>query len=161
MFPSSDISPKREGVDALEASTYTVSMRKQGVKCWTVEEANRALPLVSRIVEDILELGRELKKIYESHESEDGEILHELSWQIEQLFDELRLIGCEYNSTGGDKGLVDFPSKIEERSVLLCWAFGEESIQWYHSPDEGFSSRRPIPTEFLSISGAITDGTGL
>ena len=95
-FPSSDINPSEEGVDALEASTYTVSMRKQGVKCWTVEEANRSLPLVSRIVDDILELGRELKKTYESQESEDGEILHELSWQIEQLFDlEYDGWGCE------------------------------------------------------------------
>ena len=136
-------------------------MRKQGVKCWTVEEANRSLPLVSRIVDDILELGRELKKTYESQESEDGEILHELSWQIEQLFDELRLIGCEYNSTGGEKGLVDFPSKIDDHSVLLCWAFGEDSIRWYHSPEEGFSSRRPIPAEFLTISEAFADGPGL
>lgn len=44
-----------------------------------------------------------------------------------------------------DTGLIDFPSILEGRPVLLCWKLGEESIGFYHSYEEGFSGRKPLP----------------
>jgi hypothetical protein len=41
-------------------------------------------------------------------------------------------------------GLVDFYSKIDGRTVLLCWRHGEDSIDHYHDPDSGFAGRKPL-----------------
>ena len=41
-------------------------------------------------------------------------------------------------------GLVDFHGRVDGEPVLLCWRFGEESIDHYHGLDEGFASRKPL-----------------
>jgi len=41
--------------------------------------------------------------------------------------------------------LVDFPSELAGRPVLLCWLEGDRSLDWYHPLDTGFAGRRPIP----------------
>lgn len=44
-----------------------------------------------------------------------------------------------------DVGLLDFPTLMEEKIVLLCWKMGESEITHWHGADEGFSSRKPLP----------------
>ena len=39
-------------------------------------------------------------------------------------------------------GLVDFPSTHEDENVFLCWIYGEDSIRYWHTMDEGYSSRK-------------------
>ncbi|HET9944459.1 MAG TPA: DUF2203 domain-containing protein [Actinomycetes bacterium] len=41
--------------------------------------------------------------------------------------------------------LLDFPSELAGRPVLLCWLEGDRSLDWYHRLDTGFAGRRPIP----------------
>src|SRR5271170_910289 len=41
-------------------------------------------------------------------------------------------------------GLLDFPSRINNEEVYLCWRLGEDRIRFYHRQDEGFSSRKPL-----------------
>ena len=41
-------------------------------------------------------------------------------------------------------GLLDFPSRINDEDVYLCWRLGEDRIRFYHRQDEGFSGRKPI-----------------
>jgi hypothetical protein len=43
-----------------------------------------------------------------------------------------------------DTGLVDFPGRLNGRDVLLCWKMGEETIEYYHSPEDGFAGRKRI-----------------
>jgi hypothetical protein len=43
-----------------------------------------------------------------------------------------------------ETGLVDFPSEREGRQILLCWRLGEDRVAFYHGPQSGFSSRRPL-----------------
>ena len=43
-----------------------------------------------------------------------------------------------------DIGLVDFPSRINDEEVYLCWRLGEDRIRFYHRQDEGFAGRKPI-----------------
>jgi len=44
------------------------------------------------------------------------------------------------------RGLVDFPARHPNgRIVLLCWLDGEEDIEWWHLPEDGFGGRRPLP----------------
>jgi hypothetical protein len=41
-------------------------------------------------------------------------------------------------------GLLDFPARIDDEEVYLCWKLGEDRIRFYHRQDEGFSGRKPI-----------------
>lgn len=50
-----------------------------------------------------------------------------------------------------ERGLLDFPCRLEGRTVLLCWQLGEETIAYWHSTEEGFANRKPIdPAQFSS-----------
>jgi len=40
-----------------------------------------------------------------------------------------------------DDGLVDFPARRGDEHVLLCWCLGEDAIEFWHGPDEGYSGR--------------------
>lgn len=42
-------------------------------------------------------------------------------------------------------GLCDFRSKLEGRTVYLCWKFGEERVTHFHELDAGFAGRKPLP----------------
>lgn len=43
-----------------------------------------------------------------------------------------------------EKGLLDFPSVMEGRDVLLCWMQGETEIGFWHTPEDGFAGRKPL-----------------
>jgi hypothetical protein len=119
-------------------------------RTFTPALANRTLPLVRRIVADLLTRGRELRQIAPRH-SEPGVAarLDVLGAEIEALVDELNRIGCDYKDFAFDKGLVDFPGEIAGKSVLLCWRSDEPRVAWYHAHDAGFAGRQPIPAELL------------
>ncbi len=43
-----------------------------------------------------------------------------------------------------EKGLLDFPSVMEGREILLCWKLGEKEIGFWHTPEDGFAGRKPL-----------------
>jgi hypothetical protein len=47
-----------------------------------------------------------------------------------------------------DKGLLDFPCKLDGETVLLCWKMGESTISHWHTLEGGFVSRKPIDHRF-------------
>jgi hypothetical protein len=72
-------------------------------------------------------------------------------WRIErnQLEDSVRAAVERIHATGCvvkdlDVGLLDFPSRINNEDVYLCWRLGEDRIRFYHAQDEGFAGRKPI-----------------
>jgi hypothetical protein len=42
-------------------------------------------------------------------------------------------------------GLVDFPAVIHGQEAFLCWRLGEAEVAYWHSPEDGFQGRRPLP----------------
>ena len=44
-----------------------------------------------------------------------------------------------------DEGLVDFPALRGDEEVLLCWRLGEDEVGFWHSVEEGFAGRKPLP----------------
>ena len=44
-----------------------------------------------------------------------------------------------------DRGLIDFTAVHNGREVLLCWQLGEDDLEWWHFPEDGFAGRRPLP----------------
>lgn len=122
---------------------------------FTPTEANRTLPLVRRIVGEIVAKGRHLA---EFSGVEVGTPEHRqavaLMAELEALMAELHEIGCSYKDWSFSLGLVDFPSTIDGQDVLLCWRSDEPGVQYYHLPDAGFAGRRPIPAEMLAEADA-------
>jgi hypothetical protein len=126
-------------------------MPQTEIKYFTPGEANKTLPLVRKIVKDILENVSRMKAIadlLEGYIEENGEVAR-LASEIDQFMNELNEIGCSYKDWNFSIGLVDFPSIIDGEEVLLCWRSDEESISFYHSPDDGFAGRKPIPPDYL------------
>ncbi len=65
---------------------------------------------------------------------------------VERLVDEIEDTGCVVKDL--ETGLVDFPARIGDQEVYLCWKLGEMSIDHWHGVNEGFSGRKPIGNEF-------------
>jgi hypothetical protein len=125
---------------------------------FTPEEANRTLPLVRRIVQDIVDDYRRWKEALARYElaaayqrPEQGEsddvvarrkAVDDIAEQINAYITELEQIGCVLK--GFDEGLVDFRGKMGGRDVWLCWRLGEAEITHWHELEDGFTGRRPI-----------------
>ncbi|MCC6408431.1 MAG: DUF2203 domain-containing protein [Planctomycetes bacterium] len=117
---------------------------------FTPEQANRTLPLVKRIVGDILEKGRELRALARRpNDAVSVERAPLLEREVRELLAELERIGCSYKDWGFEHGLVDFPGEIDGERVLLCWRSDEAEVSWYHLADTGFAGRVPIPERLL------------
>ena len=43
-----------------------------------------------------------------------------------------------------EQGLIDFPGRREGREIYLCWRFGEEAVDFWHTPETGFPGRQPL-----------------
>ena len=134
------------------------------MKLFTLEEAERTLPLVRRIVADLQAeypawreaVGR-FEVITGALRPEDGETeelrqaqteVAERAERISGYLKELEAIGCVLK--GFDTGLVDFYSLRSDRPVYLCWMMGEEHITHWHELDTGFAGRQPIDESILT-----------
>lgn len=139
-------------------------------KKFSLDEANRMLPLVSRIVRDIIEHYREWQRTVEAFEiaatlsrsdkpTPEAEALQhkaqELARDIQGFVGELTRLGLEFK--GFELGLVDFPADVEGRSIFWCWKHGEAAVRFWHDPDAGFNGRQPVDA-LLQPSIAHHDG---
>ncbi len=119
---------------------------------FTPELANKSLPLVKKIVADILDRGRRLKRELAERTRSDTDAekrISDVRSELLELIDELERIGCFYRDPGFGVGLVDFPAKIDGQPVLLCWRSDEDSVRYYHPVDAGYIGRKPIPEHEL------------
>lgn len=130
-------------------------------KYFTPDEANRTLPLVQRIVHDIVDAYNQWKDALRRYElaaaaqrgdqAEAPEAVaarqrvDEVARTINGYIGELEQVGCVLK--GFDDGLVDFRGQIDGRDVWLCWKLGEPAVSHWHEIDEGVSGRRPLEPE--------------
>ena len=127
------------------------------MQLFTVEQANRTLPLVRRIVADIVqthERWREAVRAFElasvaaraeAPNAEAEQYQREVQRHAEEIAGfvrELEALGVEFK--GYDVGLVDFPTRVADRTVYLCWRLGEPEVRYWHEVNGGFAGRRPI-----------------
>ena len=47
-----------------------------------------------------------------------------------------------------ESGLLDFPCRVEDEVVLLCWKSGEAAIEHWHTVESGYKGRQPIDDRF-------------
>jgi hypothetical protein len=127
------------------------------MQLFTVEQANRTLPLVRRIVEDIVREHRrwqeaivELDLLVSGAQADLPDPRGvALEREIQDIAREIDAFEAELSSLGiqlKDRriGLIDFPSRLEGRRVLLCWGLGEPSVQFWHDEDAGYAGRQPL-----------------
>lgn len=129
-------------------------------KLFTVEQANKMLPLVRRIAEDIAASYHRLVAQYQRYQEllPDAEVQLESSraGEFQAMRDEVErdkqtIVGYarELDDLGvvlkGEAdGLVDFPCLMNGRVVFLCWKIGEGEIKFWHEIEEGFRGRQPL-----------------
>lgn len=119
-------------------------------KFFTPQEANQTLPLVKRIVADILDKAHDVKALMAAGIDPSNRDRHrKLIADMDEFIVELESLGCFYKDWNFEKGLVDFPSVVDAEEVLLCWHSDEPGIRFYHSVQEGFAGRRLIPEDML------------
>jgi len=126
-------------------------------RIFTLEEAERALPLVRRVVIDLQHeyaLWRSAVGRFElaSAGSSGGVVSAEaqgaerevtlLAERVAELLVELESIGCV--AKGIDAGLVDFYALRNDHLVFLCWRVGEPHIAHWHTLDDGVDGRQPV-----------------
>lgn len=135
---------------ANSSSSSSVKRPRPARRRFTLDEANRTLPLVRRIVRDIVAVYDEAQQVHRQLESRpdahvrarlESELERKLS-RLQSLVDELQQVGAELKDFR--LGLVDFVSRHTGRDIYLCWKLGEESIQAWHELDAGFAGRQPI-----------------
>jgi len=123
---------------------------KKGKKYFSVDEANRALPYVARIVDDVTDCYRHAVQVRmkiqpPQPDQNDAPLRKEYESSMDQLnglIDELQHVGVELKDL--ERGLIDFPSVFEGREICLCWHCGESSVHTWHEVDAGFAGRQDV-----------------
>ena len=119
-------------------------------KLFTLEQATKTLPLLQRIVSDILKTGQAIRELsVEMEKPEDDPEINRLMDQLDELFEEIEHLGCYYKDWNFTVGLVDFPASVHGRDVLFCWRSDEPAIRYYHDGEAGYAGRRLIPREIM------------
>ena len=72
---------------------------------------------------------------------------------VRSALEQIQATGCVVKDL--DVGLLDFPARINNQEVYLCWRLGEDRIRFYHGQDEGFSARKPIDPRDAGYSSPV------
>jgi hypothetical protein len=126
---------------------------------FTLEQANSTLPLVKRIVRDIVRTHSEVLKCQQQRErptggrqqqrqqptpqETQGQLERHMT-RLEDYVEELTEVGAELKDY--QMGLIDFVGRHDGRDVYLCWKLGEEKITHWHELETGVAGRKPVST---------------
>jgi len=135
-------------------------------RIFTLEEAERTLPLLRRILTDLKTEYRtwqdalaEFELLSGATRADAGEsaelqaarkLVTDSAARISDYLGEIEAVGCLFK--GFDAGLVDFYTLREDRLVFLCWRVDEEHITHWHEIEAGYSGRQPIDATFLTTT---------
>lgn len=121
-------------------------------KHFSIEEAISLLPemdeKLGRIIELKLNLDKQDFDIYKH--TYFGGITHNGTGIYPKEFGILVSLIKEISGSGIliksiENGLIDFPHiRYNGEEVYLCYLYGEESIYFWHSVNDGFAGRRPL-----------------
>lgn len=117
------------------------------MRSWTVEEADAALGWVAGVVAR----AQAQWKVFRAAAARRARLVRQNGHglvpadpsAIQSCIDELAAEGIVLRDLG--RGLVDFPARSSSgRWYWLCWLPGEESVAWWHWPEDGFGGRTPV-----------------
>ncbi len=122
---------------------------KPSKKRFTLNEANRSLPLVKRIVADVVTTHTDLTDLQEELPQLAGKTKSAAEAKLEALVDRLHSLVGELTEIGVeikdfDTGLIDFVGQHRGHDVCLCWQLGEEKVEYFHEIGAGFAGRQSV-----------------
>jgi hypothetical protein len=135
------------------------------MKTFTLDEAQSLLPVLESLLKRALEakhaaeeleagLSEVARQIYLSGGMKvDVAAVAQKRAEMEQHMQRVRESVAEIDAIGVqvkdiDTGLLDFPCRLEDQVVLLCWRLGEVSIEHWHTVEAGFQGRQPLDERF-------------
>jgi hypothetical protein len=118
------------------AGSQKVSSRvRPSGRSFTVAEANKTIPYVSRIVADVVKVQAE------QNASGFGGTLRQ---RMTDLLTELAGVGASMRDP--DVGLIEYPGRHMGHDVRLSWKLGDDEVLWWYEASAGYGSRQPIST---------------
>ena len=135
------------------------------MKTFTLEEAQSQLPVLESLLKRAIE-GKQAAEQVESDLSELARRIYlsggmtvdvvKVARQRAEMETHLQLVResiAEIDSIGVqvkdfEAGLLDFPCRLDDQVVLLCWRMGEASIEHWHTVESGFQGRQPLDDRF-------------
>jgi hypothetical protein len=120
---------------------------------FTLEEANAALAVIRPLISQILEIRQSIlskqPEIWPVLERSAGNGGNKTASLVEKEFEQLDHLTHKLEATGAilkdiNTGLVDFLSLRDGKEVFLCWKYGEERVEYWHTLDGGFAGRELI-----------------
>jgi hypothetical protein len=135
------------------------------MKTFTLDEAQSLLPLLESLLKRAIEGKREADKVEASlldlarriylnggmrvdtaKVTEQRAEIEAHMKQARETLAEIDAIGVQVKDI--DNGLLDFPCRVDDQVVLLCWKIGEPAIEHWHSVESGFQGRQPLDERF-------------
>jgi hypothetical protein len=141
------------------------------MKTFTLEEAQSLLPvlesLLKRAIEgkeaaetvggDLSDLARriylsggmqvDVEKVAKKRKEMENHLL-----LVRESIAEIDSIGVQVKDL--EAGLLDFPCRLDDQVVLLCWRMGESAIEHWHTVEQGFQGRQPVDERFRRRSAS-------
>ena len=141
------------------------------MKTFTIDEAQSLLPLLEALLKRAIDgkqaaekielnLSELARRIYLSGGmkvdpasviKQRGELEEQMK-QVRETISEIDEIGVQVKDI--DSGLLDFPCRLDDQVVLLCWRMGETSIEHWHTMEAGFNGRQPVDDRFRRKSSS-------
>jgi hypothetical protein len=135
------------------------------MRTFTLEEAQSLLPVLESLLKRAIE-GRQSAQTAELGLSEVARRIYfaggmrvntaevvrqraEMDAQLQRVREtiaEIDAIGVQVKDL--EAGLLDFPCRVDDEIVLLCWRIGEPAIEHWHTMDSGFQGRQPVDERF-------------
>ena len=142
----------------------TEAPRPKKRKYYTLEEANKTLPLLRVILRDVTSLAAELRGQYErlvrlqetdgldlAHKEEVQQLVEEFERGQERMREyERELEKLDVELQDHNVGLIDFWSLQNGKEVYLCWKLDEPEVAHWHDLNSGFAGRRKIAQKVLN-----------
>ena len=141
------------------------------MKTFTLDEAQSLLPVLESLLKRAIEgkqsaeavngqLSGLAQRIYLSGGMKvDVEEVTKLRSEMEAHLQRVRESITEIDSIGVqvkdmETGLLDFPCRLDDQVVLLCWRMGEPAIEHWHTVDSGIKDRQPVDERFRRRSAS-------
>ena len=124
-------------------------------KYFTIEEAEKLLPGIDRILRRTMRLNKALDllssieiEVYDDDYENLRKVtktnrqFHKLSYEFYSNMEELEDMGCIVKDY--EMGIIDFYHRFQGKDIFLCWRLGEKSIRFWHETDVGYMGRKLI-----------------
>ncbi len=141
------------------------------MKTFTLDEAQSLLPVLESLLKRAIE-GKQAAEAVESdlsslaqriylaggmrvdvtHVSQQRGELEAHLQRVRETVAEIDAIGVQVKDI--DTGLLDFPCRVDDEVVLLCWRLGETAIEHWHTVEAGFKGRQPVDERFRRRSNS-------